>query len=108
MIRESPTELLRHLEAHRLGAFGVVAAEVDVREAPPVSIGNLRAQPVDVVVIALDRNHLRTIDRGAEDFVRLEVVWNEDVARKTETRRVSGDTVREIPGRGAAKHREAE
>jgi hypothetical protein len=43
VIGQAPSELLRDLESHGLRALRVVAAEVDVREAPSVSIRDLRA-----------------------------------------------------------------
>ena len=98
-----PAKLLGDLEPHRLGAFGVVAAQVDVGEAPAVPIRDLRAQPVHVVVVAFDGDDVRAIDRGAENLRRLEIVGNEDVARQAETRGVRGDAAGEIPGGRAAE-----
>ncbi len=65
-----------------LGALGVVRAQVDVGEAPAVLVGHLRAQAVDVVVVAADGDDARPVDRGAGDLAGLEVVGNEDVARR--------------------------
>ena len=78
--REAPAELLGDLEAVRLGAFGVVGAQVDVGEAPAVPIGDLRAQPVDVVVVALDGDHAGPVDGRAHHLGGFEVVGDEDVA----------------------------
>ena len=104
----SPAKLLGDLEAHRLGAFGVVAAQVDVGESPAVAIRDLRAQPVHVVVVAFDGDDVRAIDGGAENLRGLEVVRDEDVALQPETRGVRGDAAGEIAGGRAAEHREAE
>ena len=80
VLRQPPAELLDDLEAERLGALGVVGAQVDVGEAPAVLVGDLRAEPVDVVVVAADRHQLRLIDGRADHLARLEVVRDEDVA----------------------------
>ena len=55
VVRESPAELLGHLEGERLGALGVVGAEVDVDERPfLVFVDDLGAEAVDLVVGAVD------------------------------------------------------
>jgi hypothetical protein len=46
--------LLGDLEALGFAAFGVVGAEVDVDEAPGVFVGDLGAEAVDMVVVAVD------------------------------------------------------
>ena len=65
VLRQPPAELLDDLEAERLGALGVVGAQVDVGEAPAVLVGDLRAEAVDVVVVAADRHQLRLVDARA-------------------------------------------
>ena len=107
MVRILPAELLDDLEAHRLGAFGVVRPQVDVHEAPAVAIGHLRAQPVHVVVVTVDGDDLRTEDRRAEPLARLEVVRDEDAALHAEPRRVRGDRVGQVAGGRAGQHLEA-
>ena len=62
VLRQPPAELLGDLEAVGLGAFGVVRTQVDVDDRPAVLVGDLGAQPVDVVVVAADGDH-----RGPED-----------------------------------------
>src|SRR6185437_464885 len=53
-----PAELLVGFERQGLGALGVVGADVDVDERPCRALaGELGAQPVDVVVVAVDRHH---------------------------------------------------
>ena len=108
VVRIAPAELLDDLEAHRLGAFGVVGAQVDVDEAPAVAIGHLRAQPVHVVVVAGDGENRRPIDGRAEELARLEVVGDEDAALEAEARRVRRDAVGEVAGRRAGEHLEAQ
>ena len=52
-VRQLPAELLDRLERERLGALGVVRAQVDVHERPARPLArDLGAEPVDVVVVA--------------------------------------------------------
>ena len=106
--REAPAELFCDLEAVGLGALGVVGAQVDVGESPLIPIRDLRAQPVDVVVIAAHGDDARTVDRGAGDLAGLEVVRDEDRASEAEPRRMRRDAVCEVAGRRAGKDAEAE
>ena len=80
MAREFPSQLFRNLEAVRFGPFGVVGSEIHVDEGPTVLIGNLAAQPVDVVIISFNRNGARAVDGGADDFPLFQPVGNKDVA----------------------------
>ena len=68
-----PAELLGGLERERLRALGVVRAHVDVHERPLVHAGELGAQAVDVVVVAVDRDDVAAVDRGGDDLALLEV-----------------------------------
>ena len=106
--RISPAELLDDLEPHRLRALGVVRPQVDVDESPAVPIRHLRAQPVDVVVVAGDGENRRAIDGRAENLARLEIVGNEDAAFEAEPRRVRRHAVGQVAGRRAGDHLEAE
>ena len=108
MVRIAPAELLDDFEAHRLRAFGVVGAQVDVHEAPAVPVADLRAQPVHVVVVAGDGEDRRPIDRRAEKLSGLEVVRDEHAALDAETRGVRRDAVGEVAGGRTREHVEAE
>ena len=55
VIGQAPAELFGDLVALGLRALCVVGTQVDVDEAPAVLIGDLGAEPVDVVVVAVDR-----------------------------------------------------
>ena len=106
--RHRPVELFGDLERARLGAFRVVRAEVDVGEAPAVPIRDLRAQPVDVVVGAVDRHDPRAVHRRSDDLAGLEVVGDEDEAGQAQACRVRGDAVGEVARRRAREHARAE
>ncbi len=108
VVGETPAELLGDLVAYGLGAFGVVGAEVDVDEAPGVLVGDLGAETVDVVVVAVDADETRTVDLGVEDFGWLEVGRNEDAGLEAEAGGLGGDGVGEVAGGGAADGLEAE
>src|SRR5256885_8516722 len=107
MLRIAPSELLDDLEAERLRALRVVRPQVDVHESPAVPVGHLRAQPVHIVVVAVDRENGRIEDRRAQDLPALEAVGYEHAAFDAEARGVSGDTVREVSGRGACENFES-
>jgi len=63
-----PTELLRHLEAMGLGAFGVVGPQIDVDKGPAVFVADLTAESIDVVVVSFDRDGLGSINGGADNL----------------------------------------
>ena len=63
MLGQTPAELLGNFKAIGFGAFGVIRPDVDVHERPAVLVGNLAAQPVDIVVVAVDGNRPWAIDR---------------------------------------------
>ena len=54
VVGQPPAELLGDLKADGLRALGVIGTKIDVHESPVVALGNLRAQPVHVVVVAVD------------------------------------------------------
>jgi hypothetical protein len=108
VVRRLPAQLLRHLVAERLRAFGVVRAHVDVDEGPLVLVAQLGAEAVHVVVRAVDRNEVRAIDLRAEHFAGLEVAGAEDERLHARASGVGGDGVREVSGRSAGERLEAE
>ena len=60
--RESPSQLLGDLEAHRLRALAIVAAQIHVDDSPSESVGELRAQTIHIIVVcrARARDSVRT------------------------------------------------
>ena len=103
-----PSELLRGLERERLRTLGVERPHVDVDERPLVQPGELRAEAVDVVVVAFDRDEVAAVDRRGDDLALLEVGRDEHVRPQARVRRVRGDGVREVAGRCARRDLEAE
>src|SRR2546429_1292883 len=51
----------------RLRAFRVVRSQVHVDQAPPIPVGNLRTQAIDVVVVSVDAHDARTVNRGRSE-----------------------------------------
>ena len=103
---QPPAELLGHLVAERLRSLGVVRPDVDVDEAgllELVGLGQLGAQPVDVVVGALDADERAAVDRGLHDLRRLEVGRHEHDRRHADARGVRGDRV--APGCRSTRRR---
>ena len=85
-----------------LGAFGVVGAQIDVDEAPFEAVGDLRAEAIDVVVVAVDAHDARAVDGGVQDFGGLEIGGNEDAGVEALLRGLRGNGVGKIAGGGAA------
>ena len=57
--RQAPAELLGRLVGQRLRALRVVRPQVHVHERPRPVVGELGAEAIDVVVVAVDREHAR-------------------------------------------------
>ncbi len=106
MVRIAPSQLLDDLETHRLRAFGVIGAKIDVHESPSVPIGHLSAQAIHIVVRAGDGENRRFEDRRSEYLSGFEIVGNEDAAFHSQTRRMSGDAVRQVASRRTRQHLE--
>ena len=107
--RQPPAELLGDLEAEGLGALRVVGPDVDVDERPVLLLrGDLPGQPVDVVVVAVDGDQGAAVRRGGEDLLLLEVAGDQHHRADAGAGRGGGDGVREVAGRRAGEHREAE
>ena len=100
--RQPPAELLGDLVAQRLGALGVVGPDVDVDERPALLLaGDLRREPVDVVVVALHGHQRAAVHRGGDDLGALEVLGDEDHGLHAGAGAGRGDRVGEVAGRGA-------
>ena len=93
MARKFPAKLFGNFEPVGLRTFCVIAAQIDIRETPPVFFGNLRAQAIHIVVVALDGDDLRTINTRSQDLARLQVVWDKDKALQSQTSRMSRHAV---------------
>ena len=107
-VGQLPAELLDRLVGERLRALGVVGAQVDVDEGPRARLGELGAEPVDVVVVAPDADQVGAVDAGREQLLLLEVGGDEDVGVEAGGGGVRRDRVREVAGRGAGHGLEAE
>ena len=109
VVGQLPAELLGDLEGEGLGALGVVGADVDVDEGPGGELARqLGAEPVDVVVAAVDGDEVAAEDGRRDELHGLEVVGHEDERLHAGPRRVGGDGVGEVAGRGAGGDLEAE
>jgi hypothetical protein len=64
----------------------------------------LDAEPVYVVVVTTNSHQLGAVNTGCEDLLLLQVRRHEHVGVQTCSRRVRGDRVREVTGRGAGHH----
>ena len=107
MVGCPPAELLHDLERQRLAAFRVKGAEVDVDDRPAVNVGELDAQPVDIVVGAVDLDDGRAVSAGGANFARLQAGRNEDQGAKSGARGVGRHRAGEVSGGGAGERVEA-
>ena len=98
VVGKRPAELLGDFVAVRLRAFGIVGAQIHVDEAPLKAVGDLRAEAIDVIVVAVDAHDARAVDGGVEHFGGLEVGGDEDAGVETLLRGLRGDGVGEIAG----------
>ena len=71
VVRQRPTQLLGDFEAVRLRAFGVVRAQIHVDQAPLKTVGDLRAETIDVVVVAVDAHDARAVNGGVQNLWRV-------------------------------------
>ena len=108
MVGGLPSELLGGLEREGLRSLRVVGPHVDVHERPLVQPGELRAQAVDVVVVAVDGNDVAAVDRRGDDLALFEVGGDEHVRAQPGVRGVRGDRVGEVAGRSTGRDLEAE
>ena len=73
-----------------------------------MSLAELRAEAIDVVVGAADPDHVGPVDPGGEQLLLLEIGRDEDVGIEPGRGGVGGDGVGEIPGGRAGDGLEAE
>src|SRR5207237_8965437 len=87
----APSKLLGDLVGEGLSASGVGGAHVDLDEGRGVLVGELGAEAVDVVVVAIDGDEGGAVDAGADDLASFEVAGDEDVGLEAGGRGVGGD-----------------
>src|SRR5207253_2349544 len=102
-----PAELLDDFERQRLAAFGIERTQVDVDDGPAILVGQLGAEPVDIVVGALDFDDRGAVRAGGANLAGLEVRRDEDERAQTGARRVGRDRAGQIAGGGTGKRVEA-
>ena len=100
----SPAELLRDLEGDGLGALGVEGPQVDVQEGPALElVGELQAEPVDLVIGALDAHERRAQRAGLRHLGRFQVGRHEDDGTQPPGRGGGRHGGREVAGGGAGE-----
>ena len=65
---KAPAKLLGHFQAQGLAAFGVEGAHVDIDEGPVVTVGDLTAETVYLVVTAVDGHDCGAVDGRADNL----------------------------------------
>ena len=84
-VGRAPAQILRRLERDRLRSLRVVGAHAHVHERPRALVGELRAQPVHVVVGAVHGEDGRAVGRRGDDLLALEIRRHEDVGREPQS-----------------------
>ena len=108
VVGQAPSELLGDFEADGLRSFSIVRTQVDVDEAPAMLVGDLRAETVDLIVVAGDAHDLRAEHVGPENLCGLEIGGDEDPGLQSFARGVCGDGVGQVSGRRTRDGVEAE
>ena len=101
-VGRAPAELFGDFVAEGLRAFGIEGPQIHVHESPGIPIDDLAAQPIHVVVVAVDRDQPRAVDRCRRDLALFEIVRNQNERRQSGRRRVRSDGVGQIAGGGAS------
>ena len=107
VIRSLPAELLDDFEGERLASFRIERAKVDVDDRPAVLVGQLGAEPVDVVVGAINFDDGGAVCAGGADLAGFEVRRDEDQRPQPCARRIRRNRAGEIAGRGTGQRVEA-
>ena len=102
--REFPAELLGNFEAHALGSFGVVRAEVHIHKAPAVFAGDLGAEAVHLIIGAFDADDLRAVNKRSNNFAFFQICGNQDITGESGGGCIGGHGVREVSGGGAGDY----
>ncbi len=99
--------LLGDLESVGLGPFGVIWPQIDVHDGPAIFVGDLRAEPIDVIIRPANSHHRRAEDQAAQNLSLLQIVRDHDKATNARHGRVGGRAVGQVPRAGAADRVEA-
>ena len=97
----APAELFDDLEAHALGAFGVVGTHVHIHEGPAVFPGDLRAETVHFIVMPLDADDVGAVDEGVDDFTLFQIRRDKHVGLEAGGGGVGGHRIGQVSGRSA-------
>lgn len=101
MVRRFPAKLFSNLVAQRLGAFGVVRAHVHVDEGPAMRVCELAAEPLNIVIVAVDGDHGRPVHSCPQDLAALQVTRDEHQGPHPGLCAMRGDRAGEVSGRRA-------
>ena len=66
LVRRAPARLLDRLEGQCFRSLRHNRANIDVDEGPAMFTGDFAAEPVDIIVVAFDLDHVRLINQVAE------------------------------------------
>src|SRR5271165_409956 len=101
VVGQPPAKLLGDLKTHGLRAFRIVGTQIYIDEAPVVAVGDLRAETVDMVVVAVDADQLGPINLRVENLCWFEVVRHQNVALEPKPCGLGCDSIGQVAGRGA-------
>ena len=107
LVGEAPAQLLDGLVGEGLASLAVEGPDVDVAEGPGDLVGQLAAQPVGVVVGAVDPHQGGAEHRGGGDLGGLQVGRDDDHGAHRGMGGVGGDGVGQVAGAGTGDGVEA-
>ncbi len=102
MIGNAPAEVLGDLEPDRLRSFGVKKAQVHVDKAPAEAKRNLGTKAIDLIVVAVDRDHVGAVNGRPEYLSLFEPRRNEHVGLQPGRGGVGGHAVGQVARRSAS------
>ena len=96
-----PPHLFLDLKAHALGSLRVIGPHIDVHKRPPVLAGDLRTQPVHLVIMPSNGDDIGSVDQRIDDLALLQVRGNEYITMETRGRGIGRHRIGQI-ARGSA------
>ena len=95
--RNAPAKLLGNFIRHALGAFSVIRPHVHVHKDAQPNLPAISAQAVDLVVMTLDTDDFRAVNKRVQDLALLQIRRNEHVGFQTGGRGLGGDEIARLP-----------
>ena len=108
MSGKPPAQLFGDFKAYSLRSLRVIRPQVHVDEAPGPLFSNLRAQPIHLIVVASDANHVRAENLVPRIFAGSRSDGNEYPRLQPQSRRMRRNRIGQVAGRRTRDRIEAE